>query len=51
VRFEIRVKLKASANRVEGTWGAGVLVVAVTAPAVDGKANKAVVRALARSLE
>jgi uncharacterized protein len=51
VRFEIRVKPKASANRVGGTWGEGVLIVAVTAPAVDGRANKAVVRALARSLE
>lgn len=34
-----------------GTWGPdGVLLAAVQAPAVDGKANKAVVRALATAL-
>lgn len=47
VRFGVRVKPKARAERVGGTWADGSLVVEVQAAAVDGKANAAVVAALA----
>ena len=48
LRFGIRVKPRARADRVGGRWGpADDLVVAVRAPAVDGKANAAVVAVLA----
>ncbi|MFV0257351.1 MAG: DUF167 domain-containing protein [Acidimicrobiales bacterium] len=51
-RFEIRVKPGSSAASVGGTWGEGdALVVAVTAPAVDGRANDAVLKLLASVLE
>ncbi len=45
----MRVKPRARAERVGGSWGAGELVVAVTAPATEGKANAAVVAALANA--
>ncbi len=48
--LEIRVRPNASRNRVGGTAGDPPrLVVAVQAPAVDGKANAAVVKELALS--
>ncbi|MFV0524920.1 MAG: DUF167 domain-containing protein [Acidimicrobiales bacterium] len=51
-RFEIRVKPGSSAAAVGGTWGeADALVVAVTAPAVDGRANDAVIKLLASVLK
>ena len=50
IRFEIRVKPRARSNRVGGSWGEqGALLVEVQAPAVDGKANKAVETVLAKA--
>ena len=46
--LEIRVRPNASRNKVGGTAGdPPTLVVAVQAPAVDGKANAAVIKELA----
>ena len=51
-RFEIRVKPGASRTHVGGSYGnSESLVVAVNAPAVDGKANAAVLTALADALD
>jgi uncharacterized protein (TIGR00251 family) len=47
--FTVRVTPRASANAVAGERD-GVLLVRVTAPPVDGKANEAVVALLARAL-
>jgi uncharacterized protein (TIGR00251 family) len=47
VRVTIRVKPGAGRTRVGGRYGADALVVAVTAPAVDGKATAAALEALA----
>jgi uncharacterized protein (TIGR00251 family) len=49
VRFGIRVKPGAKREAVGGRWGEGALVVAVAAPAVEGKANEAVRKALAKA--
>lgn len=50
--IEIRVRPNASRNKVGGTVGDPPrLVVAVQAPAVDGKANAAVVKELARAFD
>ena len=53
MRFAVRVKPNAKRDAVGGEWD-GVLgkalIVAVKAPAVDGKANAAVVKVLARAL-
>jgi uncharacterized protein len=51
-RFSVRVRPGASRTAVGGRWPAttgDALVVAVSAPAVDGRANEAVRRALADS--
>ena len=48
--IEIRVRPNASRNKVSGTVGDPPrLVVAVQAPAVDGKANDAVLKELAKA--
>ncbi|HEY0447896.1 DUF167 domain-containing protein [Actinophytocola sp.] len=47
LRFAIRVKPGARRESVGGRWAADALIVAVAAPAVEGKANEAVRRALA----
>lgn len=49
VTFTIRVTPRASANAVAGERN-GVLLVRVTAPPVEGKANEAVVALLAEAL-
>lgn len=49
VRVTIRVKPGASRTRVGGQHD-GALVVAVTAPAVDGRATEAALRALAEAV-
>lgn len=53
-RFAVRVKPGARRVRVGGRWDGRLgpaLLVAVTAPAVDGKANAAVITALADVLD
>ena len=50
--IEIRVRPNSSRNKVGGTVGDPArLVVAVQAPAVDGKANEAVVKELAKAFD
>jgi len=50
--LEIRVRPNASRNKVGGTVGDPPrLVVAVQAPAVDGKANDAVLKELAKAFQ
>ncbi len=50
--LEIRVRPNASRNHVGGSVGEPPrLIVAVQAPAVDGKANQAVLRALAEAFD
>lgn len=50
MRITVRVKPGSSRTQVGGRYGADQLVVAVQAPAVDGRANKAVLEALADAL-
>ncbi|MCB0973904.1 MAG: DUF167 domain-containing protein [Actinobacteria bacterium] len=50
MRFTIRVKPRSKRPFVGGSWGQDTLIVSVAAPAVDGKANAAVVAALSEAL-
>lgn len=50
MRATIRVKPGSSRNLAGGRYGDDQLVVAVQAPAVDGRANKAVAKVLADAL-
>src|SRR5690349_10264314 len=50
LRFPVRVRPGASRTAVGGRYGADALVVAVSARAVDGAANRAVVEALTSAL-
>jgi uncharacterized protein (TIGR00251 family) len=50
--FNIRVRANASNNKVGGTAGDSPrLIVAVQAPAVDGKANSAIIKELAKAFD
>lgn len=52
-RFAVRVKPNAKINKVGGTWpgpSGNALIVTVTAPAIDGRANAAVERVLSHAL-
>ena len=49
ITFEVRVAPRASRNRIVGTKE-GVLKVALTAPPVDGAANEALRKLLAKAL-
>lgn len=52
ITVEIRVRPNSKANRVGGVVGQpSRLVVAVQAPAVDGKANEAVAKVLAKAFD
>ncbi|CCH34127.1 DUF167 domain-containing protein [Actinosynnema sp. NPDC047251] len=48
-RLGVRVKPSAKRDAVGGRWGPLALIVAVAAPAVEGKANEAVRRAVAKA--
>lgn len=47
MRITVRVKPAGSTTRVAGSYGDHALVVRTTAPAVDGRANEAAVKAVA----
>jgi uncharacterized protein (TIGR00251 family) len=49
ITFEVRVAPRASRNRIVGVQD-GVLKVALTAPPVDGAANEALIKLLAKQL-
>lgn len=49
VRFDLRVSPRASRDAIGGTHD-GALRVRITAPPVEGKANAAIVKALAKAL-
>ena len=51
-RFRIRVKPNARRAGVGGSWGSDrVLTVSVSAPATEGRANEAVINAMAKALD
>ena len=50
IRISIRVKPGASRTRVGGRYGDDALVIAVTPPAVEGRATSAALKALAQAL-
>ncbi|MFN8118978.1 MAG: DUF167 domain-containing protein [Micropruina glycogenica] len=50
MRVQIRVKPRAGRTRVGGRYGDDTLVVAVQAPAIDGRATAAALTALAQAV-
>lgn len=48
--LKIRVKPGSARTKVGGSYGEGELIVAVQAPAVDGRATEAALRAVAKAL-
>jgi uncharacterized protein len=51
IRFAVRLTPRGGADRVEGVSAEGVLLVRVAAPPVDGAANEALVKLIARELD
>jgi uncharacterized protein len=51
IRFAVRLTPRGGADRVEGVSDEGVLLVRVAAPPVDGAANEALVKLIARELD
>lgn len=50
MRISIRVKPGSSRTKVGGRFGADALIVAVSEPAVDGRATQAALKAVAKAL-
>lgn len=50
LRINVQVKPRASKDAIEG-WKEGVLIVRLSAPPVEGAANKALVRLLSSTLK
>jgi uncharacterized protein len=48
-RFAVRAKPGAKKDRVGGCWGENALIVAVAAPAIEGKANEKLRAVLAKA--
>lgn len=51
VTLHVRVRARASSERIEADLAAHEVVVSVTAPAVEGKANRAMLAQLAERLD
>jgi uncharacterized protein len=51
IRFAVRLTPRGGADRLEGVSAEGVLLVRVAAPPVDGAANEALVKLIARELD
>ncbi len=51
MRVTIRVKPGASRDKVGGRYGDSALIVATSAPAVDGRANTGAIQAIAKAFQ